>query len=188
MTLLHKLGTTRLIDPSAQNYYAAMSQSVDSIFAMERRAAAALRELLTERIEGFRNEILLTLAWAFLGLLVVSTIGYFIMRDITVPLRKVVATANRMATGDLSARTALASRKDEIGALAQAFELMVSRLSGLLGDVQKSGLQVNTSTLGNCRHRQGAAGDRQRDRRDDEPDRRDVEGDLRDVARSSSGP
>jgi methyl-accepting chemotaxis protein WspA len=148
VALLNKLATTRFIDPSAQTAYAAMSGGLDSIFNMEGKAADALRELLVKRIAKFRAEVLHTLVWAALGLLFVSAIGYFIMRDITVPLRDVVGTANQIATGDLSVGAVLASRSDEIGELAQAFDLMVSRLSGLLGDVHDSGLRVTASTSG----------------------------------------
>ena len=54
------------------------------------------------RVARLHREVLVTLAWAALGLLVVSVIGFFIMRDITVTLGRVVATANRIAIGDLS--------------------------------------------------------------------------------------
>jgi len=143
-----------------------------------------LNVLLNKRVEKFHREVLYTLASAGLGLLVVSVIGFFIMRDITVPLRRVVGIANQIATGDLTLPAASESRKDEIGVLARAFDRMVAalkemvsvaeriaagdlavavkpqserdvmgnslanmveRLSTLVGEVHRSGIQVNTT-------------------------------------------
>ena len=61
------------------------------------------------------------------GLLVVSIIAVFIMRDITVTLGRVVDIANQIATGDLAGQASdPTSRKDEIGVLAHAFDRMVA--------------------------------------------------------------
>jgi methyl-accepting chemotaxis protein WspA len=85
------------------------------------------------------------LAWVALGMLVVALVGFLIMRDITVTLGRVVVTANRIATGDLTVGAANESRKDEIGLLARGFNDMIAALASLVGQVQQSGIQVNTS-------------------------------------------
>ncbi len=125
-----------------------------------------------------------TLKYAGIGLVAVLLIGFFIMRDITSPLKKVVIVAREMAAGNVSAATGIAERSDELGDLSKAFDRlavvirenasvvgeiaqgnltvkikpqsnydvmgnalasMVLRLSELAGQVQKSGVQVNTS-------------------------------------------
>jgi methyl-accepting chemotaxis protein WspA len=166
------------------DYFAALSPSIDSIFDMEVVVARSLMSLLEQRAARLHREVLVTLAWAALGLLIVSFIGFFIMRDITVALGRVVATANRIAMGDLSVEAAGDSRRDEIGVLARAWDqvvgalketvgvaeriaagdlavaitkrserdamggalaTMVERLSLLMGEVQRSGIQLHTS-------------------------------------------
>ena len=174
----------RIFDTSAADYFAAMTRNINAIFDMANQLTGSLNVLLNKRVEKFHREVLYTLASAGLGLLVVSVIGFFIMRDITVPLRRVVGIANQIATGDLTLPAASESRKDEIGVLARAFDRMVAalkemvsvaeriaagdlavavkpqserdvmgnslanmveRLSTLVGEVHRSGIQVNTT-------------------------------------------
>jgi methyl-accepting chemotaxis protein len=170
------------VDTSA--YFAALTRSVESIFSIEEHSAGLLDELLTVRIAKFRREIVVTLAWVALGLLLLSVMGLLFMRDATTSLRQVVTIANQIAAGDLDGRSTLHTRKDELGVLGRAFDQMsaamkkmvsaaeriaagdlavaveprsdrdalghalanmVDSLSGLVTEVQKSGIQVNTS-------------------------------------------
>ena len=151
-----------------------------------------------------QKEIVVALTWAAVGLLVVSIIALFIMRDITVALGRVVGIANGLARGEHGEASNPTSRKDEIGALADSFDRMivglkemtavadriaggdlnvvvkprserdilgrslarmVEQLSSLVGEVHRSGIQVNTRST-KSRHGEGASGDRQRDRGD----------------------
>lgn len=169
---------------SASQYFDAQSQSVESVFELERRAADSLNTLLQTRIAKFSREVAETLAWAGAGLLVVCAIGLYMMRDVTRSLQRVVDAANQIAAGDLAVQALQTSRRDEIGILAQAFDRnvqalkemadvaeriaagdlavgvaprsdrdvlghalanMVTRLSSLVSEVQRSGHEVNSS-------------------------------------------
>src|SRR5439155_24178176 len=112
----------RIFDTSAADYFAAMTRNINAIFDMANQLTGSLNVLLNKRVEKFHREVLYTLASTGLGLLVVSVIGCFIMRDITVPFRRVVGFANQIATGDLTLPAASESRKDEIGVLARALD------------------------------------------------------------------
>ena len=57
---------------------------------MSDQVSGSLNALLGNRVAKFQREVLQALAWAALGLLVVSVIGFFIIRDITVTLGQVV--------------------------------------------------------------------------------------------------
>ena len=83
------------------DYYATITRSVDAVFAMSDQVSGSLNALLDNRVAKFQREVLQALAWAALGLLAVSVIGFFIIRDVTVSLGQVVDRANRIATGDL---------------------------------------------------------------------------------------
>jgi methyl-accepting chemotaxis protein len=137
VTQIAKLGNNRGTGMNAAEYFSAMTRSVESIFEMEEHGAATLNGLLTARVQKFQREMLYTLTWAGLGLLVVSLIGFFIMRDVTVTLGTVVDVANRIAVGDLSAPAASGSRKDEIGVLARAFDRMVAALKETVGVAER---------------------------------------------------
>jgi methyl-accepting chemotaxis protein len=179
-----KLIAARGGETSAADYYSTLTRSTNSIFELQTHAGRSLGTLLANRLAKFRRDELETLALAGLGLLVVSIIGFFIIRDITVTLRHVVRMADRISTGDLTVEATFTSRKDEIGVLARAFARMVAalkdmagvaervaagdlsvaitprsevdvmghalanmveRLCALMGEVQRSGIQVNTS-------------------------------------------
>jgi putative nucleotidyltransferase with HDIG domain len=53
--------------------------------------------------------------------------GWFLARSLTSPLLKLVATARKVAAGDLTARSAVRTR-DEVGVLAGTFDNMTGRL------------------------------------------------------------
>jgi methyl-accepting chemotaxis protein WspA len=118
-------------------YFAVLSRGIDSIHALETQIAEALNESLTARIAALRREKLQTLAWAALGLLVVTIIGGVIMSDITVTLRQAVDVANRIAVGDLTTRVGSKSRTDEIGALSNAFDTMFGSLEETVGMAER---------------------------------------------------
>ena len=128
-----KLGGSRtaVVDPVA--YFATLTRAVDAVFEMETQIATSLKLLLDNRISSLRREVLQTLAGAGLGVLIVCVIGFFIMRDITVSLGRVVDAANRIAAGDLSVGTTLQSRTDELGVLARAFDKMATALRDTVG-------------------------------------------------------
>jgi len=127
----------RIFDIAATDYFSLMTRNINAIFEMESNVTGLLNVLLNKRVEKFQREVLYTLAWAMLGVVVVSVIGFFIMRDITLPLGRVVGIANQIATGDLAVPAASASRKDEIGMLAKAFDKMVTSLREMVGVAER---------------------------------------------------
>jgi methyl-accepting chemotaxis protein WspA len=178
---LSRNGTT---DVKASTYFGLLSGGVDAIFELQGDIGKSLKASLDARILTLEREVLYTLSWAGLGLLVVSGIGVVIIRDITLTLDRVVDLANRIALGDLTTPVASKPRKDELGVLSQAFDRMIAalnemvvvaqriasgdlsvtvqprserdvlgsalanmveRLSSLVSEVQRSGIQVNTS-------------------------------------------
>lgn len=62
---------------------------------------------------------------------------FFIGRDITVPLQKVVDAAHRIAEGDMSSTISSSDRKDELGALARAFNRMTESLNEMAGAMER---------------------------------------------------
>lgn len=70
--------------------------------------------------------------------------GYLLFRAVTVPLGKLLGIVDHMRQGDFSERLTLA-RRDEFSTLADGVNGMADDLAGLIGQVQKSSIQVNTS-------------------------------------------
>lgn len=82
---------------------------------------------------------------AILAAVVVAVVsGLLLFRAIVRPLRVLTANMEAMGRGDLSARLSL-GRNDEFGQIAGGFNHMAGEIAGLIGQVQRSGIVVNTS-------------------------------------------
>src|SRR5471032_884647 len=77
-------------------------------------------------------------------ILVAAWAGFLLLRAIAVPMQRLVEVVDAMRTGDLSQRLQL-ERGDEFGALGAGFNRMTDELTGLVGQAQKSAVQVTTS-------------------------------------------
>jgi methyl-accepting chemotaxis protein WspA len=90
---------------------------------------------------GAKLVVLLTVGVA---LAVAFACGYFLLRAISLPLGRLVTVLDTMRTGNLSGRLHV-DRGDEFGIVATGFNRMSEELASLVGQVQQSGVQVNTS-------------------------------------------
>lgn len=70
--------------------------------------------------------------------------GLLLMRAIMAPMQRIVQILDIMRTGDLSKRLDL-DRKDEFGAVETGFNDMMTELTGLVSQAQRSSVQVTTS-------------------------------------------
>jgi len=70
--------------------------------------------------------------------------GLLLMRTIIAPMKRIVEILDTMRTGDLSKRLSLA-RKDEFGAVETGFNDMMTELTALVSQAQRSSVQVTTS-------------------------------------------
>jgi len=81
---------------------------------------------------AYGGDILLSVAWGWmvasgLATLLAAGAGWLISRRLTTPLLSLTAVTTRMAAGDLAARANM-ERRDELGALGQAFDTMAGRV------------------------------------------------------------
>jgi methyl-accepting chemotaxis protein WspA len=70
--------------------------------------------------------------------------GLLLMRAIMAPMNRIVKILEIMRTGDLSSRLNL-ERKDEFGAVETGFNDMMTELTSLVSQAQRSSVQVTTS-------------------------------------------
>jgi methyl-accepting chemotaxis protein WspA len=125
------------LEPEFEKVLAAIQTVVD---ANKLNADEAGRRILGD-VATAKTVILTSLVVA---LLLAFACGYFLLRSITRPLGRLVSATDAISQGDFTRRMAL-DRQDELGALAQGFNRMTEELTALVGQVQKSGVQVNTS-------------------------------------------
>jgi signal transduction histidine kinase len=90
---------------------------------------SVLDQIVSDRVSARIRGILFV---ALLSLLIASAVAWLFARTVTRPLRRLEATTDRLAAGDLSARAADADGPGEIRALAGSFNSMASRLEQLV--------------------------------------------------------
>jgi two-component system, OmpR family, sensor kinase len=75
-----------------------------------------------------RDELALLSAGSAVALMMALVAGVLLTSRALRPLRRLTATAQRLAAGDLRARSGVESRHDEIGVLARSFDDMAARI------------------------------------------------------------
>lgn len=131
---------------------ALLHNQLDPHYAKIRTALQAVADFNTANGEEAAQQIMGAVKTAIVaivislaaGLLLALALGYALLQSITRPLGRLLTAADAISTGDFTQRLDL-ERRDEFGSLAQGFNRMTEQLTVLFGQVQKSGIQVNTS-------------------------------------------
>jgi methyl-accepting chemotaxis protein len=87
------------------------------------------------------NTILIMVIIVLIAMLVAISLGIFISSIISKPLKELVEVAGRIAGGDLNVDIQ-ARTKDEVGNLAQAFDIMANNINEVMGNINASSDQV----------------------------------------------
>ena len=90
---------------------------------------SVLEEVVSDRVA---SQIRLLLVVALLSLAIAVGVAWVFARSVTRPLRRLEATTDRLASGDLTARADEAQGPDEVRALAGSFNAMAGRLEQLV--------------------------------------------------------
>jgi len=116
----------------------------DTISILIEERLASVKTTYDDRIKDFdlRKKIFLS---AMLITLVISVFAsYLLIRSIDVPLKKITNAMKRVIKGDLTQHLDY-GRHDEFGLLIKGFNQMVTYLRDLVGQIQRSGIQVTSS-------------------------------------------
>src|ERR1700736_2024655 len=97
-----------------------------------------------EAKSGYNSGRTMIIGIGVLVTLVSAVLAIWITRSITVPLQRAVQAAQQVAGGDLTAHFDVRTR-DETGQLLAALKNMMKSPAKIVGDVQSSGIQVNSS-------------------------------------------
>jgi methyl-accepting chemotaxis protein WspA len=121
--------------------FLAVRSALEGLIELNVKKNDAAAERIKAQAENARSGILASLAGLiFLGLL----LGYFLLRAITDPLARLDSALANIRQGDFTQRIEI-TQNDEFGTVAEGFNRMSDELSALVGQIQKSGLQVTTS-------------------------------------------
>ncbi|MFC4520394.1 methyl-accepting chemotaxis protein [Cupriavidus pinatubonensis] len=110
---------------------------VDDNNAVNEKAAHGINAAVGSAKIGIEIALLVAVAMA-------AICGYLLLRAITVPMRSIVGLLAGIRGGDLRLRMAL-GRGDEFQDVEQGFNQMTGELTSLVGQAQRSAIQVTTS-------------------------------------------
>lgn len=133
---------------------ALLIQQLEPAWQLGRNAATQLRDFNQQAevhsVDKIESAVLVaksTLLAALVIALVAALIcGFFLLRAITRPMADLIAALEVIRSGDLSQRLNL-NRHDEFQALEVGLNRMSDELTGLVGQAQKSAVQVTTSVV-----------------------------------------
>jgi len=117
------LGTLALSPPELA---AKMTARLEVTYQLAGEVSEVLQQLLERRIRELERQVRNFLGLGALGLLLVSVLGWFLIRDITRPLGALATTAQAIEGGELDAPVTVEPRRDEIGTLAEALRRMIA--------------------------------------------------------------
>jgi methyl-accepting chemotaxis protein WspA len=106
-----------------------------------RNAATKATDAIDKAVQSAKVTLLISLV---LAILAAACCGLLLLRAIMQPMQKIVGILEVMRSGDLSRRLNLA-RKDEFGAVELGFNDMMTELTALVSQAQRSSIQVTTS-------------------------------------------
>jgi methyl-accepting chemotaxis protein len=118
---------------------------------VSRQRDQLFHELALQVEQVHKDESMRALTVTLVGgtcIILVALVAYFVGRQqstaIAEPLNRLVANLDRMRRGDFTERLSLA-QKDEFGVVGQGLNRLADDLCELVGQVQRSGIQVNTT-------------------------------------------
>jgi two-component system OmpR family sensor kinase len=103
---------------------------------------AQLSVAMTPITSVLHDELFLVTVGGLVTLLLALIIGVLLTGRTLRPMRRLTATAEQLAAGDLSARSRLSPSSDEVGQLASSFDHMADRIQEAFAAQQESEAQV----------------------------------------------
>ncbi|ANH96816.1 methyl-accepting chemotaxis protein WspA [Pseudomonas koreensis] len=114
---------------------------LNDIIGENKRVADQAMANIDEAVAAAKVSMFVSLLVAVLA---AGACGLLLMRAIMAPMNRIVKILDIMRTGDLSSRLNL-DRKDEFGAVETGFNDMMTELTSLVSQAQRSSVQVTTS-------------------------------------------
>ncbi len=116
-------------------------KQLNDIIVINKKVADDATNNIVSAVTGAKISMVLSL---LIAVIAAVTCGLLLMRSIIAPMQRIVSILDVMRTGDLSQRLSL-DRKDEFDAVQTGFNAMVTELTGLVSQAQRSSIQVTTS-------------------------------------------
>lgn len=116
----------------ADEYLSGCSMVIDTFTRNQQGHADGWASELTA---SYRSGMVWVIVLSIVAIVVGLTISFVISRQVSKPLMEMSKVANRISSGDLSVRSKVLSRQDEIGQLSVAFAQMSDRMREMLENI-----------------------------------------------------
>ncbi|QNH02178.1 methyl-accepting chemotaxis protein [Pseudomonas sediminis] len=115
--------------------------SLDALIDRNRQLSEQAASVIRDEVRVLEFALLMAI---LLAALVAAICGWLLMRAITQPVDRIVSILKSLESGDLSAKLDM-HRRDEFNAIELGFNSMVGELKNLVGNAQRSAVQMTTS-------------------------------------------
>nr|WP_280517421.1 methyl-accepting chemotaxis protein [Pseudomonas baltica] len=116
-------------------------KQLNTLIDRNREAAEKATSAIDASVAAAKVSLVISL---LVAIIVAGICGLWLLRTIMAPMQKIVRILEVMRTGDLSTRLSLA-RKDEFNEVELGFNDMMTELTALVAQAQRSSVQVTTS-------------------------------------------
>ena len=130
-----------LVSEQLAPIWASGRKQLNTLIDSNRTLATAATENIAQAVTAAQVSMLISLAIAVLA---AALCGFLLLQAIMSPMKRIVSILEVMRSGDLSSRLNL-ERKDEFGAVETGFNDMMTELTALVSQAQRSSVQVTTS-------------------------------------------
>lgn len=120
----------------------AFNSVINDLRAQQSMALARANEEVSGEIDGNLSR---TLVFGVITIVLTLGAGYWLGREITLPVVKLTRTSEQLASGDLSERSDI-ERTDEIGKLATAFNSMADQLNQRIQEAQDAAAEAQRAS------------------------------------------
>ncbi len=121
------------------------TRALSETYQFSELGAEQLDRILLETYEMTKHQRLMTLVYSMTIALVAFISSFVLLRAMLSPLRKLVATANHLAKGNLGVRVDV-TQHDEIAQVGMALNKMAISIEEVLENLQRAGVQLTTTT------------------------------------------
>jgi len=137
------VGTALTLMTGAARSFAEMSKLTGSLSAASRESRD--RKVALNNVELEQQQLLLLIV--VLGAVGIGCLAsFFIGRGISGPIRALVPELNKLAEGDFNVSLPGRSRKDEVGQIASAIELVAERVGSIIANIRQSASEVTNAS------------------------------------------
>lgn len=142
LALQQQTDSASAVQQYAQSYASSIQAARDKVLDDFQKQVNDAENQESKKMEKFTTVCEVAVAFVLFASIFA---GFYQATALTRPLSQVVEALERMRGGDFSRRITLA-RRDEFGIIGDGLNRLAEDLSVLVGQVQRSGIQVNTTT------------------------------------------